>query len=133
MQTLLLFRGLPGAGKTTLAESLQKCTFCSICSADDYMINSNGDYEFNPGNLKSAHEQCRNKAIALIDRGDPLVIVANTFASRWEYQPYLDLAKSRCNLLVYSIIVENWHNSTNVHGVPDERLTEMKSKFEIQL
>jgi hypothetical protein len=34
---------------------------------------------------------------------------------------------------VTSIIVENRHEGTNEHGVPDEVLTKMKNRFEIKL
>jgi hypothetical protein len=34
---------------------------------------------------------------------------------------------------VYSIIVENRHGGVNEHGVPEEKLEQMKSRFEIKL
>jgi hypothetical protein len=34
---------------------------------------------------------------------------------------------------VYSIIVENRHGGVNEHGVPEEKLEQMKNRFEIKL
>jgi len=34
---------------------------------------------------------------------------------------------------VFSIIVENRHNGWNEHGVPQEKLEQMKTRFEIKL
>jgi hypothetical protein len=34
---------------------------------------------------------------------------------------------------VYSLIVENRHGGVNEHGVPEEKLEQMKTKFKIKL
>jgi hypothetical protein len=34
---------------------------------------------------------------------------------------------------VYSVIVENRHGGVNEHGVPEEKLEQMKTRFEIHL
>ena len=43
-----------------------------------------------------------------------------------------DLAK-KYDYRVFSIIVENRHGSTNLHGVPDDTLKKMKDRFHISL
>jgi hypothetical protein len=47
-------------------------------------------------------------------------------------QPYFDLAE-KYGYRVYSLIVENRHGGVNEHGVPEEKLVQMKKRFEIQL
>jgi hypothetical protein len=47
-------------------------------------------------------------------------------------QAYVDLAE-KYGYRVFSVIVENRHGSSNVHGVPDEVIEKMKERFEIKL
>jgi hypothetical protein len=60
------------------------------------------------------------------------VVVSNTFTQEWEMGPYFELAKTY-GYKVFSIVVENRHEGTNEHGVPDEVLTKMRERFEIKL
>jgi ribonucleoside-diphosphate reductase beta chain len=58
---LILLRGLPGAGKTTLAKTilqLRESDEPEVLSADDFFINENGMYEFDFAKIKeeSANE-----------------------------------------------------------------------------
>jgi len=34
---------------------------------------------------------------------------------------------------VYSLVVENRHGGVNEHGVPEEKLEQMRNRFEIKL
>jgi hypothetical protein len=45
---------------------------------------------------------------------------------------YFDLAK-QYGYQVFTIIVENRHGGVNEHGVPDEKLEQMKNRFEVKL
>jgi hypothetical protein len=45
---------------------------------------------------------------------------------------YFELAKEH-GYRVYSLVVENRHSGTNSHGVPEEKLVQMKNRFEICL
>ena len=60
------------------------------------------------------------------------IAVSNTFTQEWEMEAYYDLAKE-FNYKVFSIIVENRHGGVNQHGVPEEKLEQMKNRFEIKL
>ena len=62
----------------------------------------------------------------------PRIVVSNTFTMAWEMQPYCDLAE-KYGYRVYSLIVENRHSGVNSHGVPEEKLLQMKQRFEIKL
>jgi hypothetical protein len=46
--------------------------------------------------------------------------------------PYYELA-AKYGYKVYSLIVENRHGGVNEHGVPEDKLTQMKNRFEIRL
>jgi hypothetical protein len=50
----------------------------------------------------------------------------------WELVPYYILAE-QYGYSVFSVVVENRHNGVNVHGVPEDKLEQMKTRFEIKL
>ena len=133
MKELFLLRGLPGSGKSTLANSIGGSWF----EADHFFLNEKGEYEFNPSNLKAAHKWCRLVVEESMSNWnginpDDKIVVSNTFTQAWEMQPYFDLAE-KYGYRVYSLIVENRHGGVNEHGVPEEKLVQMKNRFEVQL
>lgn len=128
MKSLFLLRGLPGAGKSTLAKSIGG----SHVEADMYFLNEQGDYNFDPAKLKDAHNWCRETAETAMKRGADKVIVSNTFTMEWEMDAYYELAE-KYSFTVFSLIVENRHGGKNVHDCPEEKVEMMKKRFEIQL
>ena len=128
MKELYLLRGLPGSGKTTLANSIGG----TWVEADHYFLNENGEYEFDASKLKYAHKWCQDSVEESMNFQSNKIIVSNTFTQAWEMQPYYDLAE-KYGYKVYSLIVENRHGGVNEHGVPQETLDKMKKRFEISL
>ena len=127
MKELFLLRGLPGSGKSTLAKSLGG----SHMEADKY-FEYEGKYEFDPSKLKEAHAWCQNAVRVGMETQGQKIVVSNTFTQEWEMQPYYDLAE-KYGYRVYSLICENRHSGVNQHGVPEEKLVQMKNRFEISL
>jgi predicted kinase len=127
MKELFLLRGLPGAGKSTLAKSLGG----SHMEADKYFMDE-GEYKFDPSKTRDAHAWCQNAAKVWMANNTEKIVVSNTFTQEWEMEYYYDLAKEY-GYRVYSLIVENRHSGVNSHGVPEEKLVQMKNRFEISL
>jgi predicted kinase len=132
MKELFLLRGLPGSGKSTLAKSLD-----GIHVEADQFFMVGGEYKFDASKLREAHNSCltRVKSYMYIFSGNPKserIIVSNTFTQEWEMKPYFDIA-NEYGYRVYSIIVENRHGGVNEHGVPSEKLEQMKNRFNIKL
>jgi len=127
MKELFLLRGLPGSGKSTLAKSIGG----SHMEADKYFMDM-GEYKFDPTKLKEAHAWCQNAVKVWMVNNTEKVVVSNTFTQEWEMQPYFDLAE-KYGYRVYSLIVENRHEGVNSHGVPEEKLVQMKNRFEVKL
>jgi len=130
MKELFLLRGLPGSGKSTLAESLGG----RHMEADKYFMDGD-EYKFDASKLKDAHEWCQNAVkvfMHFMQTESKRIIVSNTFTQEWEMQPYFDLAEEY-GYRVYSLIVENRHGGVNEHGVPEEKLVQMKNRFTIKL
>lgn len=128
MKDLFLLRGLPGSGKSTLAKTLGGIHY----EADMYFTNAAGEYKFDPTGLRSAHKWCQDLVWAAMTMSEPLIVVSNTFTQEWEMEAYYKLAESH-GYKVSSLIVENRHGGVNEHGVPADKLEQMKNRFEIKL
>ena len=132
---LILLRGLPGSGKTTLAKiilQLRSTDEPEILSADDFFEDKEGDYNFDPTKLKEAHNYCQFRCSERMRQQKARIVVANTFTQEWEMDEYFKMAE-RYNYRVHTVIVENRHGNENVHGVPEDKLQQMKNRFQVKL
>jgi predicted kinase len=132
---LILLRGLPGSGKTTLAKiilQLRSTDEPEVLSADDFFEDKEGDYNFDPTKLKEAHNYCQFRCSERMRQQKAKIVVANTFTQEWEMDEYFKMAE-RYNYRVHTVVVENRHGNENVHGVPEDKLQQMKNRFQIKL
>ena len=125
---IYILRGIPGSGKSTVAESLMTK---AICTADDYHVRD-GEYNWKPENIKKAHEWCQRKCKRFMKANAERIVVANTSTTEKELEPYMRLAHIH-GYLVFSLIVENRHGGKNGHDVPEETLNKMRGRFNIEL
>lgn len=129
MKTLYIVRGVPGSGKSTFAQSLD----CPVFEADQYFIDSEtGEYKFDGSKIKLAHNWCKLRVEHSMEDDFQKIAVSNTFTQEWEMDAYYELAK-QYGYRVFSLIVENRHGGVNEHGVPEDKLEQMKNRFEISL
>ena len=131
---LILLRGLPGSGKSTLGDVilLWPGNTPDVLSADNFFTDDKGNYNFDPTKLKEAHNDCQLKCAERMKLEISRIVVANTFTQEWEMKPYFDMAE-RYKYRVHTLIVENRHQGQNIHNVPDDKLQQMKDRFEIKL
>lgn len=133
---LILVRGLPGSGKTSFAELIWSDYV--ICEADKFFYDEEGNYKFDGSKLKEAHAWCKNQVETFMKEHQktlqyyPEIVVSNTFTQEWEMEDYFKLAE-QYGYKVVSLIVENRHGGQNVHGVPDEKIEQMRNRFQIKL
>src|SRR6185436_9230830 len=115
---VILFRGIAGSGKSSLAEAYrngnfpmksspaidfmqrllqttrnhEKLTF----SADDFFMTDTGEYRFVPKDLSVAHQTCLRKYVEEVKKsnrtGASALLVDNTNCSIAECSPYMALA-----------------------------------------
>lgn len=126
-KVLYLITGPSGAGKTTRAKELiRQKGIKHHYEADMLMLDRNGDYAFNSKKLRECHTWCQ-KATERAMQLNEAVVVSNTMTTKWEAQPYVDIAKKNG----YNIIIE--HLTTeykNIHDVPQEVVEKMKNRRE---
>ena len=127
MKNLYLVRGLPGAGKSTIANALGNV----VLAADMFHTDENGVYNYDTSKANDAHAWCLEETQRAMTH-DLTIAVANTFVNAGQLQPYLDLAKIY-GYRVHTIIAENRHGSENVHGVSPEIIGRMREEFEVVL
>lgn len=133
---LILLRGLPGSGKSSFAQLMW--SEYVICEADKFFYDNEGNYKFDGSKLKEAHAWCKNQVETFMKDHQsnqqfyPEIIVSNTFTQEWEMEEYFQLAQ-KYGYKVVSLIVENRHGGKNVHGVPDDKIEQMRNRFQISL
>jgi predicted kinase len=129
---LILLRGLPGRGKTTLAEVLSEAGKYPVFSVDDYFTDANGHYEFRFQENHLAYKQCEEGVRTAMQQGAPKIILHNTFTMEWEMEPYFKLASER-GYRLHVLTVENRHGSRNMHDIPEEHIERMRAKYAVNL
>lgn len=131
-KALILLRGLPGAGKSTLAELLSEKGAYPVLSIDSYFINEKGDYHFKFDENHKAYKACEQKTEEALKNNSPKVFVDNTFTFDWEMEPYFKLA-SNYNYRLHVVTVENYHGGKNIHHVDEDQLRKMADKYKVKL
>lgn len=133
----VIFRGIPGAGKSTLASRLQgalasRGSSAKIVCADDFFMKD-GTYHFDVSQLEAAHAACLTRFLKAVEKKDEeFVFVTNTNMSSWEISPYYQGAIAfGYHPLILSIEVDPqvaFHR--NVHDVPQRTVERMHNKME---
>lgn len=120
---LVLIRGLPGSGKSTLAKTLKGFIHMET---DQYWGK---DYAFDASKLGAAHAWCQEQTRQLLHEGED-VVVSNTFTTKKELKPYIEIAKE-FGITPSIILCQN--NFGNTHNVPAETLFKMNARFEYNI
>jgi len=126
---LVVFRGLPGSGKSTMARKMQK-TYVELgetvgyYEADMFFMTDTGEYKFEPNKLPLAHAWCREHVREALKNCDT-VIVANTNLAKKDMDLWDQIAKS-CGASLQVFHLKTMWGS--IHGVPEETMEKMRRK-----
>jgi len=138
-KVMYILRGLPGSGKTYLANTLNDSHNKEgvILSTDDYFAQD-GTYKFDPAKIGEAHKFNQDRCKEQCEKGTNPVIIDNTNVKRWEAKAYVELAQQ------YNYTVEirepdtPWWKSKNIeelaqktqHGVPADKIQKMLDRWD---
>ena len=134
MSVMVIMRGLPGSGKSTVTETF-RCQGFAVCSADDFFMVG-GEYRFDRARLKDAHDACFEKARRAVATGRP-VVIDNTNIRRRDFARYIALAEEY-GYRVTELTVGRPTDPAfaelcakrNVHRVPRNTILRMSREFE---
>ncbi|ALC43120.1 CG7139 [Drosophila busckii] len=140
---MIIMRGAPGSGKSTMAKSLvqqtqhleQYTVKDFVYSSDDYFITKRG-YEFNPTLLPEAHDWNKQRVRSKAEAGWSPIIVDNTNSMSWEMMPYVQIAVECGYILELLEPQTSWAKSAGklaqrcVHQVPRDRIQAHLDRFE---
>ena len=126
---LVLVRGLPGSGKSTVANTIANAGKWFHYEADQYFVDKNGTYKWDASKIGDAHKWCQSmteKALKM----EYDVVVSNTFTTIKELRPYFEIAKS---LSITPIVITANGAFNNIHNVPSDTLIKMRGRFQHDL
>lgn len=128
-----IMRGVPGSGKSTIAQEIVSDFGGAVHSTDDFFVNQQGEYEFDQSKLGKAHQANLDAFAESLDANQPVVIVDNTNIRRWEFAKYIKLA-NRAGYVVQEVKAPTPEAEEaverNLHNVPEHAIRRMLNNFE---
>ena len=97
---MFILRGLPGSGKSTIADALlrQYKGHAVVCSADYYRYNKDGEYVWHEHTLQETHSKCQQRAQKFAALKKPVLIIGKSNRV---------LLKGHLRLLFWNLSIEN--------------------------
>lgn len=132
MKKLVLVRGIPGSGKSTLSEYIKDTIKSTVhhFEADMYWVRPDGRYDFVGHNLRHAHAWCQKCVELVIHDLVPdyteVIVVSNTFTTLWEMQVYLSMIEDNKDVLIVECVGQ-WGS---IHNVPEDAIERMRGRLE---
>ena|ERR1044072_4340114 len=140
-----ILRGMPGQGKSTFAQTLAKLHKNQlqhtrevtpdpvICSADQFMVNKQGEYEYDKDRLYECHKKAQEKFQQALRDEIPCVIVDNTNIRHKDYAFYKDKGIDygyKVTILTVGTLDIETSRARGTHNVPEAKLESMSKNWQ---
>lgn len=129
MKNVVILRGVPGSGKSTVAKFLLETSVAKTkldCVTDDYFTDEDGNYNFDPSKIGEAHAWNFERFKKAVDDGVEYIIQSNTNVIYDHFKDYKEYAEAN-GYRVMIMVIENYHGNSNSHSVPTEVVDRMES------
>lgn len=130
MKTVIILRGLPGAGKSSVAKLFRRHIQISM---DLFWTRDGRPYKFDYTRLREAiewtHRQFSN-ALGAGAIGTDLIVVDNVNYALEHFQFYVDEARAAGAIVHFVHVERPIGDLMNSHGVPDDKVLQMAEKWE---
>jgi predicted kinase/2'-5' RNA ligase len=131
-KTMYIMRGLPGSGKSSLADSIvgNGVKF----GADDY-FEQDGEYKFDHDKLPNAHLWTQRRASDAAKIGTSPIVIDNTNVTRHDIKPYVQIAKDNGYDIQIAMPKTPWMTDAselakrNQHGASQEVIENMMEQW----
>lgn len=127
---VIILRGISGSGKTTYHK--QHYPNAYVCSADNYFLDGDGNYNFDAKLLGEAHKGCMTTFLTIMKNKkyvpkDTVVVIDNTNIELHDLTPYLRVAESyNCEVEIIRIECDpECAFKRNMHKVPNATIQRM--------
>lgn len=122
-KSLLIIRGLPGAGKSSLGKILKDTLDFAVFDFDDY-IKSTGDFT-------KARKEWQFAVEEAIKRRRSRIVVVAVFCEAWERKWVKELAEKH-KYKTFQIVVENIHGTQPTTPIPETSWARYAERFVVQ-
>ena len=131
---MIIMRGLPGSGKSTIAYQIV-AHGGEVCSSDHYMYEGD-EYVYRPEKLAETHRHCQNAALEACRQGISPVVIDNCNATKRDMNPYLEIARRFGYEVSYRQPETAWARDPaecakrNSHNVPEKAIQKVFARWE---
>ncbi len=129
---VIIMRGVPGSGKTNMANYLAEGKHAVVCSTDSYFV-TDGKYDRDHTKLRENHQKNLERFIQCLLDGIPLVICDNTNIRHRDFENYVtagDKFGYRVAIVTLPHPDPEVAAKRNLHNVPVEAIRRMIEQWE---
>jgi predicted kinase len=130
MKTVVIMRGLPGSGKSAVADLMQ---IHHRISMDHFWTKDGQPYSFNYSKLGEAIDWTHRQFISALEdtmTGIDLIVVDNVNYAKEHFQFFVDEAKKHGARVHFVHVERPLDELDNSHGVPEEKVLQMAEHWD---